>query len=228
MKKLGLLFLILIFACTSVFAVESTRYLNLAASITPGSDIDGENGTGKYPDLEYDGLDISLGYSKTDFANKLGSTPENGEITALAASSTDEENKFSDGKLIPNNPDETEDSVFIYVVAGCHVADSKSVNIALSTDGWVYQTTEGEGVVQQKNIPIQFSSEVGGYTADGSANILYAAKNGGNDSSIKVTAVSGAKAPYTYVSQTKASWALSSDYLAGNYEATIKVDITSV
>lgn len=226
MKKLGLLFLILIFACTSVFATESTRYLNLAASITPGSDIEGDNGTGKDPDLEYDGLDISLGYSK-EALDKVGQAPANSEIFALA--DTDSGEAYDNVKLIPETPDETEDSVYIYVVAGSHVAGSKSVNITLSTDGWVYQTAEGTGVTPQKNIEIKFSSEVGGYKpAGGSANILYADKNGGSDSSIKVTAVSGAKAPYTYVSQTKASWALSSNYLAGNYEATIKVDITSV
>lgn len=226
MKKLGLLFLILIFACTSVFAAESTRYLNLAASITPGSDIEGGNGTGKDPDLEYDGLDISLGYSK-EALDKVGQKPANDEIFALA--DTDSGEAYGKVKLIPETPDETEDSVYIYVVAGSHVAGSKSVNITLSTDGWVYQTAEGTGVTPQKNIEIKFSSEVGGYKpAGGSANILYADKNGGSDSSIKVTAVSGAKAPYTYVSQTKASWALSSNYLAGNYEATIKVDITSV
>lgn len=226
MKKLGLLFLILIFACTSVFAVESTRYLNLAASITPGSDIDGENGTGKNPDLEYDGLDISLGYSKKALG-KVDQPSENGEIFALA--DTDSGEAYGNVKLIPETPDETEDSVYIYVVAGCHVAASKSVNITLETDGWVYQTAEGTGVTPQEEIPINFSSEVGGYMpVDGSANILYAEKNGESESSIKVTAVAGAKAPYTYVSQTKAFWALSSEYLAGAYKATITVKVTTV
>lgn len=227
MKKVLVSFLILIFACAAVFAIETTKYLNLETKITPGSNIDGNNGTGEDPDLEYDGLDISLGYRKTALNNKLGQAPAYKEIFALADKDSGE--TFDEVKLIPKTTDEKEDSVYIYVVAGSHVAASKSVNITLSTDGWEYQTTEGEGVNHQENIAINFSSEVGGYKpADGSTNILYAEKNGESESSIKVTAVAGAKAPYTYVSQTKASWALSSDYLAGDYKATITVKVTTV
>lgn len=227
MKKVLVSFLILIFACAAVFAATPVnRYLLLETTIAPGSNIEGDNGTGKDPDLEYDGLDISLGYSK-EALDKVGQAPANSEIFALA--DTDSGEAYDNVKLIPETPDETEDSVYIYVVAGSHVAGSKSVNITLSTDGWVYQTAEGTGVTPQKNIEIKFSSEVGGYKpAGGSANILYADKNEGSDSSIKVTAGAGAKAPYTYVSQTKLFWDLSSDYLAGNYEATITVEVTPV
>lgn len=228
MKKVLVSFLILIFACAAVFATETTRYLNLEAKITPGFNIEGDNGTGGNPDLEYDGLNISLGYRKEALPNKeVGQTPAEGEITALA--DTESGDAYDKVKLIPEKPDETEDSVYIYVVAGSHVAASKSVNITLETEGWVYQTAEGTGVTSQEDIPINFSSEVGGYMpVGGSANILYAEKNGESESSIKVTAVAGAKAPYTYVSQTKAFWALSSDYLAGNYKATITVKVTTV
>ena len=161
MKKVLVSFLILIFSCAAVFATETTRYLNLEAEITPGSNIEGDNGTGGNPDLEYDGLNISLGYRKKALPNKeVGQTPAEGEITALA--DTESGDAYDEVKLIPGTPDETEDSVYIYVVAGCHVAASKSVNITLETAGWEYQTTEGTGVTPQENIAINFSSKVGG------------------------------------------------------------------
>lgn len=219
MKKLGLLFLILIFACTSVFAVE--KFLNLKTEIESGSNPPGPDNPGVNPGDNENGLYYLIGLAAEDRVLEVGSPVVDGDLKTIEYPVTD---PYTDKSfLFSENEDPYELDIFLAI--GTNISKTNKLYVSFSTtNGWVR-----EDKPETTYVPIYFKSSVQRQSSESSN--LYATSTATGDNAIsekiEVTAIGPSNSDYIYLAKTTAFWARSKDYLAGIYTAVIKVDISA-
>ena len=236
MKRLGLLFLILIFACTSAFAdITSPVKMILKTELKPGSNPPGPENPGGDSGDDGQGLFYTIGLSKNNGELLLGSKLNSDDLNKLSGYSKENPYDGSDANvaslLVPDGEDEETDtySIDIYLAVGTNISKDRTLSVKISSDsGWTRQQEDGQSQSDAESVPIYFKSDVLGSKL---INMLYAessaAEENATSETITVTAKGPANNDYTYLSRTTASWTRSRDYLAGTYEAEIKVEISA-
>ena len=236
MKRLGLLFLILIFACTSAFAdISSPVKMILKADLKPGSNPPGPENPGGDSGDDGQGLFYTIGLNKTGSTFQVGNQLVSGDLIELSDYNSKNPYDGSDANvaslLVPDGEDEETDtySIDIYLAVGTNISKDRTLSVKISSDsGWTRQQEDGQSQSDAESVPIYFKSDVLGSELN---NMLYAessaAEENATSETITVTAKGPANNDYTYLSRTTASWTRSRDYLAGTYEAEIKVEISA-
>ena len=234
MKRLGLLFLILIFACTSAFAdITSPVTMNLKTEIAAGSNPPDNQGQTGGDEGGSNGLFYAIGLLSDDKSIDLDTTtPVNkGDLIALSHY-TDSPYKGEEGEalLTPTSGESDKKSIDIYLAAGVDISKNEGLTVRISsTDGWKRSsdTSESSGKTQD-NIPISFETAVLDETHSQS---LYAiASSADNDTSNTITVTANGPAHtdnMIYLAKTTASWERNRNYLAGTYTAVISVVISA-
>lgn len=235
MKRLGLLFLILIFACTSAFAdITSPVTMNLKTKIAAGSNPPDNQGQTGGDEGVNNGLFYAIGLLKDDETISLDSTAavNREDLVALSKYTTDSPYKGEEGEalLTPTSGESDKKSIDIYLAAGVDISKNEGLTVRISsTDGWKRSsdTSESSGKTQD-NIPISFETAVLDETHSQS---LYAiASSADNDTSNTITVTANGPAHtdnMIYLAKTTASWERNRNYLAGTYTAEIKVEISA-
>lgn len=238
MKKVLVSFLILIFACVAVFAdinITSPVTMNLKTELKPGSNPPGPENPGGDSGDDGQGLFYTIGLSKNNGELLLGSKLNSDDLNKLSGYSKENPYDGSDANvaslLVPDGEDEETDtySIDIYLAVGTNISKDRTLSVKIYSDnGWTRQQEEGQTQSDAKSVPIYFKSDVLGSELN---NMLYAessaAEENATSETITVTAKGPANNDYTYLSRTTASWTRSRDYLAGTYEAEIKVEISA-
>lgn len=236
MKRLGLLFLILIFACTSAFAdITSPVTMNLKTEIAAGSNPPDNQGQTGGDEGVNNGLFYAIGLLKDDETIRLDSTTavDKEDLVALSKYTTDPykgEGEEVEALLTPTSGESDTKSIDIYLAAGVDISKDEYLTVTISSaEGWKKSsdTDEPSGETQE-NIPIKFSTAVFGETPI--RNLYAAASSADNNTSNTITVT--AKGPahtddMIYLARTTASWDRNRNYLAGTYTAEIQVAITA-
>lgn len=235
MKRLGLLFLILIFACTSAFAdITSPVTMNLKTEIAAGSNPPDNQGQTGGDEGGNNGLFYAIGLLKDNETISLDSTAavNKDDLVALSKYTTDSPYNEEEGEalLTPTSGESDTKSVDIYLAAGVDISKDEYLTVTISSaEGWKKSsdTDEPSGETQE-NIPIKFSTAVFGEAP--SRNLYAAASSANNNTSNTITVT--AKGPahtddMIYLARTTASWKRNRNYLAGTYTAEIQVAITA-
>lgn len=233
MKRLGLLFLILIFACTALLAeMPSPIEMILKTELKPGSNPPGPENPGGDSGADGQGLFYTIGLSKNNGELLLGSKLNSDDLNKLSGYSKENPYDGSDANvaslLVPDGEDEETDtySIDIYLAVGTNISENRTLSVKIYSDnGWIRQQEEGQTQSDAKSVPIYFKSEV----LDRETNAkLYASSTAEEKGeTITVIAEGPANNDYTYLAKTTASWTRNRDYLAGTYEAEIKVEISA-
>lgn len=236
MKKLGLLFLILIFACTALLAeMPSPIEMILKTELKPGSNPPGPDNPGGDSGYDGQGLFYTIGLSKNNGELLLGSKLNSDDLNKLSGYSKENPYDGSDANvaslLVPDGEDEETDtySIDIYLAVGTNISKDRTLSVKISSDsGWTRQQEDGQSQSGSESVPIYFKSDVLGSESN---NKLYAetsaAEENATSETITVTAKGPANNDYIYLAKTTASWERNRDYLAGTYEAEIKVEISA-
>lgn len=233
MKRLGLLFLILIFACTSAFAdITSPVTMNLKTEIAAGSNPPGPENPGGDSGNDGQGLFYTIGLNKTGSTFQVGNPLVSGDLIKLSDYSSknpyDENDANVSSLLIPDGEDEETDtySIDIYLAVGTNISEKRTLSVKIYSDnGWIRQQEEGQTQSDTKSVPICFKSEV--LDRESNAKLYASSTAEEKGETITVIAEGPANNDYTYLAKTTASWERNMDYLAGTYEAEIKVEISA-
>lgn len=235
MKRLGLLFLILIFACTSMFAVGITSpvTMNLKTEIAAGSNPPDNQGQTGGDEGGSNGLFYAIGLLNNDKTISLDKSisVDKGDLIALSCytdSPYKGEGDNGEALLTPSSSESDTKSIDIYLAAGVDISKKEGLTVTISSqDGWKRSSSEGSEV-KQNNIPISFSTEV--LDNEHSPNLYAAASSADNNTgnTITVTALGPAHTDdMIYLAKTTASWERNRNYLAGTYTAVISVVISA-
>ena len=216
MRKLVSMLLIMLVAFGVVFAAEHTpSAIYLKANVPEGSGIDDDLTDGDDPDPDKNGgLYVLVGIPR-DESKSFGSkeTYTKGDLVGLQ--NYDSEGKAKEVTLVPENAGDTEGSIVIYYAAAAKMADQpKSFTYKVSSqDGFVLD--EHNTVSIEATNALVTESLDDDISADVSDGVKITGKAGGNHTD------------YVYMAKTTLSWAKSDEYAAGDYKATINIDISA-
>ena len=229
MRKLVSMLLIMLVVFGVVFAAEpgdlegdsskgevlhTPSVIYLKANVPEGSGIDDELTGGEDPDPDKNGgLYVLVGIPR-DESKSFGSkeTYTKGDLVGLQNYASDD--KAKEVTLVPENAGDTEGSIVIYYAAAAKMADqAKSFTYKVSSqDGFVLD--------EQHEVPIKATNALVTESLDGiSADVSDGVKITGN--------AGGNHTDYVYMAKTTLSWAKSDEYAAGDYMATINIDISA-
>ena len=216
MRKLVSMLLIMLVAFGVVFAAEHTpSAIYLKANVPEGSGIDDDLTGGEDPDPDKNGgLYVLVGIPR-DESKSFGSkaTYTKGDLVGLQ--NYDSEGKAKEVTLVPVNAGDTEGSIVIYYAAAAKMADQKK--------SFTYKVSSQDGFVldeQHDNVPINATNALVTESLDDiSADVSDGVKITGN--------AGGNHTDYVYMAKTTLSWAKSDEYAAGDYKATINIDISA-
>lgn len=230
MRKLVSMLLIMLVAFGVVFATEpgdlegdsskggvvhTPSVIYLKANVPEGSGIDDELTGGEDPDPDKNGgLYVLVGIPR-DESKSFGSneTYTKGDLVGLQNYASDD--KAKEVTLVPENAGDTEGSIVIYYAAAAKMADqAKSFTYKVSSqDGFVLD--EQHDKVQIKATNALVTESLDAISADVSDGVKITGNAGGNHTD------------YVYMAKTTLSWAKSDEYAAGDYKATINIDISA-
>lgn len=217
MRKLVSMLLIMLVAFGVVFAAEldTPSAIYLKANVPEGSGIDDDLTDGDDPDPDKNGgLYVLVGIPR-DESKSFGSnaTYTKGDLVGLQ--NYDSEGKAKEVTLVPVNAGDTEGSIVIYYAAAAKMADQAK--------SFTYQVHSQDGFVldeQHDNVPIKATNALVTESLDGiSADVSDGVKITGN--------AGGNHTDYVYMAKTTLSWDKSDEYAAGDYKATINIDISA-
>lgn len=229
MRKLVSMLLIMLVAFGVVFAAESgglegdsskgevvhtPSAIYLKANVPEGSGIDDDLTDGEDPDPDKNGgLYVLVGIPR-DESKSFGSeaTYTKGDLVGLQNYASDD--KAKEVTLVPENAGDTEGSIVIYYAAAAKMADQpKSFTYKVSAPNGFVLNEPNDVVINVKDALVTESLDA--ISADVSDGVKITGKAGGNHTD------------YVYMAKTTLSWPKSDKYAAGDYKATINIEISA-
>lgn len=229
MRKLVSMLLIMLVAFGVVFAAEprdmegdsskgkvvhTPSAIYLKANVPEGSGIDDDLTDGEDPDPDKNGgLYVLVGIPR-DESKSFGSeaTYTKGDLVGLQNYASDD--KAKEVTLVPENAGDTEGSIVIYYAAAVKMADQpKSFTYKVSAPNGFVLNAPNDVVINVKDALVTESLDA--ISADVSDGVKITGKAGGNHTD------------YVYMAKTTLSWAKDDKYAAGDYKATININISA-
>ena len=216
MRKLVSMLLIMLVAFGVVFAAELDTHsaIYLKANVPEGSGIDDDLTDGEDPDPDKNGgLYVLVGIPR-DESKSFGSnaTYTKGDLVGLQ--NYDSDDKAKEVTLVPENAGDTEGSIVIYYAAAAKMADqAKSFTYKVNSDGFVLDEQNTVSIKATNALVTEsLDDDISAYVSDG----------------VKITGNAGGNhTDYVYMAKTTLSWPKSDEYAAGDYKATINIDISA-
>ena len=232
MRKLVSMLLIMLVAFGVVFATEpgdlegdtsggtsqdirTPKQIYLKANVPEGSGIDDDltDGEDPYPDKN-GGLYVLVGIPR-DESKSFGDNDAYTKGDLVGLQNYDSEGKAKEVTLVPENEGDTTGSIVIYYAAAAKMADQpKSFTYKVSApNGFVLdEPNDVEIKVKDALVTESLGDDI---SADVSDGVKITGKAGGNHTD------------YVYMAKTTLSWTKSDEYAAGDYKATINIDISA-
>ena len=222
MRKLVSMLLIMLVAFGVVFAAEPTdpdkntpSAIYLKANVPEGSGIDDDLTGGEDPEPDKNGgLYVLVGIPR-DESKSFGANDAYTKGDLVGLQNYDSEAEAKEVTLVPENEGDTTGSIVIYYAAAAKMADqAKSFTYKVSSpNGFVLDEQHNKVTIKVTNALVTESLD--DISADVSDGVKITGNAGGNHTD------------YVYMAKTILSWAKSDEYAAGDYKATINIDISA-
>lgn len=233
MRKLVSMLLIMLVAFGVVFAAEpgepggdisgdasrdiqTPKQIYLKANVPEGSGIDDDLTGGEDPDPDKNGgLYVLVGIPR-DESKSFGANAAYTKGDLVGLQNYDSEGKAKEVTLVPENEGDTTGSIVIYYAAAAKMADqAKSFTYEVSSpNGFVLDEQHDKVDINATNALVT-ESLGDDISADVSDGVKITGKAGGNHTD------------YVYMAKTTLSWDKSDKYAAGDYKATININISA-
>lgn len=231
MKKILSLLLIMTFVAGFLYAADEITApraydVILSANIEPGSQDTGNDDT---EEVNADGIFIQVGYT-TEGGPTVGSQYVDGSMNGLVANVTGESNNIAVD--LTGTDANTPDQVYFFVVARAYPENQTSATVSFSCEEG-FKLKENSN--NQEAIPVTFNDNqaFANESKENGYKVTTTASAGDANKSVTFTLsteYANSETEHT-VGKTTASWTLSKDadsaYLSGDYEATVKVSIST-
>ena len=192
--------------------LEDNAEILLSGNVADGTGIKQEDG-----DITSEGLTVSV-YYEIDANDSFMLSDNATKITADSAS------RAIGGFDLVGAEEAAGDSLTLYIVAKTNNSDEAGFDIAFKPGKWTYSGTLAQGVSQD---PIEISQT--SHLADNSENpIRVECKEIEDGVKFEITSPHSTKVlDEVLLGMTELNWTQSREYLAGTYEAEIKVEISA-
>lgn len=216
MRKLVSMLLIMLVAFGVVFAAENTpSAIYLKANVPEGSGIDDDLTVGEDPVPDKNGgLYVLVGIPR-DESKSFGDNDAYTKGDLVGLQNYDSEGKAKEVTLVPENEGDITGSIVIYYAAAAKMANQpKSFTYKVSApNGFVLNGPNDVRIIVTDEL---VTESLDGISADVSSDgVKITGKAGGNHTD------------YAYMAKTTLSWTKSDKYAAGDYKATINIDISA-
>ena len=217
MKKILSILLILLVACSFVFATEKT--VKVTGKIEAGSGSNTGDG-----DVTFDGVNIAVAIAKDSNGYMTSDPPNNWDAGNFETVTT---NASVTVDLMKDPTDSTNpDTFYIAVGVNGNPENTKTVTVEFAVDGWYKGDSILSTALKESNMSItQLTSES---TENGKVKAKASSSSGedGVNDTLTITHAPGLQNTKVLAGYSKIDWNVTGNHDAGNYTAQVKVTIS--